>query len=194
MAEKTFSGTRRTVYGGIFLAHLLFLFAVSPGFAEREPYVAPPYVPPPPAVSDLLLIDNGDGTISTPDYSLMWTRKDSYADLGKCLNWHEAVEYVKNLQTGGYRDWRLPRLAELGVIYDNTKENVMAWDRNPEYPLALDEKFAAGAAYWYWSADYDKTRLTDCCARSLYFVTGLEHLRRLSLCADGGVRAVRDIR
>ena len=191
---ENFIMTRFAVCGAIFLMCMAFLADAPPGFAEREPYVAPPYVPPPPPVSDLVLIDNGDGTVSTPDYRLMWARKDSYADLGKCMNWYEAAEYVDNLETGGYRDWRLPRLEELGVIYDNTKENVMAWDHNPEYPLALDEKFAAGAAYWYWSADYDKTDLTDCCARSLYFVTGLVHLRRFSLCADGGVRAVRDIR
>lgn len=166
---------------------------VTPCFAEREPFVAPQYVPPPPPKSDLVLVDNGDGTVTAPDYKLMWSQTDSYAVLGKCLTWNESAEYVKNLKTGGFKDWRLPALEELGVIFDNTQENNLAWDHDPKHLMALNKMFADGAAYWYWSNDYDKTDLADCCARSLYFVTGVVHTRRLSSCDGGGVRAVRDI-
>ena len=37
-----------------------------------------------------------------------------------------------------------------------------------------------------------ETDLTDCCARSFYFVTGMVHVRRFSMCNHGGVRAVRN--
>jgi len=155
-------------------------------------YEAPAYVPPPPPVSKVHLIDNGDGTLSDADSGLMWTQKDSYAHLGKCLNWYQAVEYIKNLRTGGHDDWRMPGISELARIYDNTKESIISMDHDPKHPLALDEKFADGAAYWYWSSDYHETKLTDCCTRTFYFVTGMAFTRRLTMCSKGGVRGVRN--
>ena len=123
----------------------------------------------------------------------MWTQKDSYADLRKCLNWYQANKYVENLEIGGYTDWRLPRVAEYGMIYDNTKKNNMAWDHDENQLLALSEQFADGAAYWYWSAEYNDNELSDCCARIAYFVTGRAFWRNLTNCKNGGVRAVRDL-
>ena len=161
------------------------------GIGPPEPYAAEPYVPPPPRVSKVHLKDNGNGTLTDLDSGAMWTQADSYADLGNCLTWHQSVEYVKNLRTGGYEDWSMPSLMELYSIYDDTKENIKAWDKDPENPLALDEKFADGAAYWYWSADHTVTDLSDCCAHSFYFVTGMSHIRRFSYCQNGGVRAIR---
>jgi hypothetical protein len=158
----------------------------------REPYVAPLYVPPPPPVSRLHLKDNGDGTISDPDSGLMWTQKDSHADLEKCLDWKKSKEYVENLQTAGYDDWRMPSMPEIAGIYDNTKENVMSMDHDPEFPLGLDEKFADGAAYWYWTSDFYETKLADCCARTMYFNTGMGHSRQIKMCTKGGVRGVRN--
>ncbi len=159
----------------------------------HEPYEAPPYVPPPPPQSKVHLTDNKDGTI-TDQQGLMWTVKDSYADLGQCLNWYQSYDYVKGLKTGGHNDWRMPTSWEMYNIYDDTIENVMAWDHDPENPLHLDTHFADGAAYWYWSGDKHDTDLTDCCAPSFYFVTGLSIVRQLSLCMNGGVRAVRKAR
>jgi len=170
----------------------LFWIDVQPSYGEREVYVAPPYVPPPPPKSKVLLVDNEDGTLSTPKYNRMWVKKDSYADLGRCLNLYEAIDYVENLTTAGYDDWRLPGLGELAMIYDNTKESVMGWDHNPEYPLALDKRFADGAAYWYWSLEIEKTDLDGCCATTFYFVNGMPHVRRFISCENGGVRAVRN--
>ena len=96
------------------------------GYIQKEPYVAPPYVPPPPLPSRLNLIDNDDGTITETKSKLMWTKKDSFADLGRCLNWHDSKNYVENLTTGGYTDWRIPKVWEYGEIYDNTKSNVLS--------------------------------------------------------------------
>ena len=169
------------------------VFILNTGVAWTEPYEAPPWVPPPPPKSRVHLVDNGDGTLTETKTRLMWTQKDSYADLGKCLNWYQAKDYVKNLKTGGYADWRLPMVFEYGMIYDDTKENNMAWDHDPDLPLHLSEQFADGAAYWYWSAEYDETDLTDCCTRIAYFVTGRAFSRNLSACTNGGVRAVRGL-
>jgi hypothetical protein len=124
----------------------------------------------------------------------MWTVKDSYADLGQCLNWYQSYDYVKSLRTGWHSDWRMPTSYEMYGIYDDTIENVMAWDHDPENPLHLDTRFADGAAYWYWSGDKEDTDLTDCCAPDFYFVKGFSNVRRLTDCANGGVRAVRNAR
>jgi hypothetical protein len=54
----------------------------------------------------------------------MWTKKDSFADLEKCLNWQESKDYVENLTTGGHSIWRMPLVREYGEIYDN---NPTSW-------------------------------------------------------------------
>ncbi len=58
----------------------------------------------------------------------------------------------------------------------------MAWDHDPAQPLGLSKQFAEGAAYWYWSAEYDENNLADCCARVAYFVTGRAFTRNLANC------------
>lgn len=185
----------------LFLAFVIFLFpqlswAVDPSCLLQSPYVAPPYVPPPELVlkSKVHLIDNKDGTLTDSYTGLMWAQNDSYAELGRCLTYIESIEYVKNLRTGGHTDWRIPTITELSTIYDDTKEYIGSWNHDPNYPLALDEKFGDGAAYWYWSSDCGTTLITQCCAKTLYFVTGLVHVRRFELCNNGGVRAVRNLR
>jgi uncharacterized protein DUF1566 len=112
----------------------------------KPPYEAPEYIAPtlklPPAKVNL--IDNGDGTITDLGRGLMWSQKDSYADLNKCLTWTESLKYVENLKMAKHIDWRIPTIKELATLFDNTQENVMAWDHHPQYPLALDKKFAEG--------------------------------------------------
>jgi hypothetical protein len=169
------------------------MFAGPNPYVHDKPYEAPHYVPPPPPQSKVHLTDNKDGTI-TDQNGLMWTQKDSYADLGRCLNWYQSYDYVKSLKTGGHSDWRMPTSWEMYGIYDETIENILAWDHDPENPLHLNTLFADGAAYWYWSGEKQDTDLTDCCAPSFYFVTGLSNVRRLSMCMNGGVRAVRKVK
>ena len=185
----------QTVACGVLLAGLLApteSLADPTPYLPRAPYEAPPYVPPPPPESKVHLTDNRDGTL-TNNNRLMWTQNDSYADWSRCLNWYESEAYVKQLKTGGHTDWRMPTILELYSIYDDTVENVLAWDHDPKNPLHLDKLFAEGAAYWYWSGEKEDTDLTDCCAYSYYFVKGITNVRRFGFCANGGVRAVRNI-
>ncbi|MBT5631317.1 MAG: DUF1566 domain-containing protein [Nitrospina sp.] len=160
------------------------------------PFEAPQYVEPiqEPEASKLHLIDNEDGTITDRDSGLLWTKRDSYASLGKCLTWQESLDYVKNLDTANFKDWRMPTIKELATLYDPTQQNNMAWDHNPEYPLALDEKFADGAAYWYWASDSAVVEQKRSCAKTLYFVQGFIHLRNIHQCNNGGIRAVRTLK
>lgn len=159
---------------------------------ERGVYEAPPFVPPiREAPEESSLRDQGDGIILDSIKGLMWTRKDSYADLKKCLNWEESLEYVRNLRTGGFDDWRMPKVEELLTLYDPLEDNVLAWDKNPDYPLSMSALFSGGAAYWYWSNECGEHELTRRCAKSVYFVNGQVQIRRMELCNNGGVRAVR---
>lgn len=52
-------------------------------------------------------------TWTDPTTGLMWNGKDN----GTRINWQQAVDYCKNIQWGGYEDWRLPSPKELVGIY-----------------------------------------------------------------------------
>jgi len=54
--------------------------------------------------------------------------------INKCLDYRSSQRYVKNLKTGGYRDWRLPYSNELASLYKN----------EPFFP---DKR-----AKWYWTS------------------------------------------
>ncbi len=66
---------------------------------------------------------------------LMWYILDTQLELRKCLNFDDANEYVKNLDIGGYRDWRLPTTNDLLLILNNA----------PAFP--------ATGAKWYWTSE-----------------------------------------
>ena len=165
-------------------------------YGQRSPYVGPPYQAPPEQLNESRnrFLDNGDGTVTDQESGLFWSKADSYSALGKCLNWHEAKNYVSQLRLGGYEDWDLPTVQELLSIYDAFEDNVISFDHNPEYPLGLNKIFADGAAYLYWSKDTLDLDPSSCCAKSVYFVNGLVTLHRFEMCNKSGVRAVRRIK
>jgi outer membrane protein assembly factor BamD (BamD/ComL family) len=76
-----------------------------------------------------------DGTVTDSATGLMWALLDSQQELGHCVNYDSAVNYVKQLQKGGYRDWRLPSSEELASLY-----------KNPPF-------FPQSGAAWYWTAE-----------------------------------------
>lgn len=128
-------------------------------------------------------LDLENGVIEDTKTGLMWTQRDSYVDLGKSLNWYESDHYVKELSTGGYHDWRLPSLAELGTIYEPSKINKDIYGGK----IRLDPIFAQRGPYKYWSLETEGS----CCARTIAFDYGTirEHHREYS--GSYGVRAVR---
>ncbi len=130
-------------------------------------------------------INDGNGVVKDTRTGLMWTKKDSYADLGKCLNWHESKTYVSGLKTGGFSDWRMPEEKELMSIYDYSYWSLISFDHH--YPLHLDGVFADGAAYWYWVAESADSNN----ARTINFLDGFVTELNRERCRNLGVRAVR---
>ncbi len=130
--------------------------------------------------SDGRYIDHEDGTITDTKTGLMWAKKDSSADLGKCLNWHASKSYVSQLTTGGYSNWRLPSVKEYMGIYEKSKKT---------NGLHFDSIFAVEEGNFYWTSETVGLEK----ARFVFFYNGVvfEYLR--GSCYAKGVRAVRSV-
>ena len=134
-------------------------------------------------LSDGRYIDHEDGTITDTKIGLMWTNKDSYADLGKCLDWNKSRSYVSSLTTGGYNDWRMPTVEELKSIYEKSKNNkTYSGDTIHSDPI-----FASGGGHYYWSSETKGSSR----AREVFFHYGSAGDSNRDDCSNGGVRAVR---
>jgi len=79
-------------------------------------------------------VAHGNGTFTDSKTGLMWSILDSHLELGQCLDYDDAAQYVKSLTAGGYRDWRLPTSSDLAGIYKN----------KPFFPDS--------GASWYWTS------------------------------------------
>ena len=133
--------------------------------------------------SDGRYIDHGDGTITDSSTGLMWTKKDSYADTGGCMDWNVSRNYVSNLSTGGHSDWRIPTVKELKTIFEKSKNN----EDFSGVTTHSDPIFASGGAYWYWSSEtaiFSRFRSVD-------FRGGSAGGDFRDTCRNLGVRAVR---
>lgn len=78
---------------------------------------------------------NGDGTFTDTTTGLTWNLLDTHQELGGCLDYPAAQQYIQSMTTGGFGDWRLPQASELGALYK----------QKPFFP--------ASGAEWYWSAE-----------------------------------------
>jgi hypothetical protein len=98
--------------------------------------------------------DNGDGTISDSKTGLMWIKNDSYLHTGHWLNWHEAKDYVKELNEVGfanYFDWQIPTKDELRSLFESSKTNGSQVGR--EMKIHTDPLFGKNGSGSLWSAN-----------------------------------------
>ncbi|MBQ7705647.1 MAG: DUF1566 domain-containing protein [Selenomonadaceae bacterium] len=63
-------------------------------------------------------IDNGDGTITDTVAKLMWQKEQPAPK-----SYNDVQEMLKTFELAGYKDWRLPTMYEIGLIFDETYEN-----------------------------------------------------------------------
>lgn len=87
---------------------------------------------------------------------IMWEKES------KLMNWDDGMEYAKNLRLGGYDDWRLPTIEELGDIvtlcggifsaYDDENWDEI-WEKNSANETYQSNYRAKGfVSYFYWSS------------------------------------------
>ena len=96
--------------------------------------------------------DNASGVISDKQANLEWLPKDSYGDLGKWINFREAMSYrgtMISVYAGGHNDWRLPTREEaLGLF--NEELNQLDWEGKPVHIHSL---FVAKCARHIWTSE-----------------------------------------
>lgn len=83
--------------------------------------------------------ENGDGTVTDQDTSLMWQQTDD----NTARTWQSAIDYCNDLvlPPGGHSDWRLPDIKELESIVDFSV-----------YNPAIDTAFTGTNTSVYWSS------------------------------------------
>ena len=86
------------------------------------------------------LTDNGAGILALSSSPLMWQKERG----PQFSSWEEADNYVKNLELGGYSDWRLPTEEEFLQLY-------FLFD----YGKAKADELGIEIEGNYWSADKD---------------------------------------
>jgi hypothetical protein len=82
-----------------------------------------------------------NGMVKDSKTGLMWSLIDSTTLLNRCIDYKEALNFVKTLNTGGHTDWRLPAPEELTALY-----------RQKPY-------FPSTSPMWYWTSQTHKRYL-----------------------------------
>jgi hypothetical protein len=98
--------------------------------------------------------DNPNMLISDVSRTSLWLPKDSYGDLGKWINWQEALSYVRlinSVYAGGFSDWRLPNKEEALSLYDETLINE-DWSGEAVH---IHPVFMKKCGNWIWVSDVD---------------------------------------
>ena len=133
-------------------------------------------------------IVNGDGTVTDMNTGLMWQESGDDTERTHI----QAINYCMEVETGGYSDWRLPTIFELGSIIDYGRM----------HPV-LDDGIFHVSPYTYWSVTLltpppNNTNTTTYESQSsprpvaMSFDTGVEILS--SSTAYGYALCVRDVR
>ncbi|MCZ8155320.1 MAG: DUF1566 domain-containing protein [Leptospira sp.] len=105
------------------------------------------YLPP-----QNLLIDNGDGTVTDLNHSLVWQKCTRGTDSTTCANsptllsWADALSYCNSLSLGKY-SWRLPNINEAKKILNR---------RTSVYPAIIDSTvFPSNPNSEFWTSSTD---------------------------------------
>ncbi|MFQ5481413.1 MAG: DUF1566 domain-containing protein [Nitrospinaceae bacterium] len=96
--------------------------------------------------------DNPNGVVSDELTGKFWLPKDAHGDLGKWVNWEEAVSYLQTMcqvYAGGFRDWRLPSKEEALSLYLPETSNLDFEGKT----IHIHPVFVPKAAYFIWTCE-----------------------------------------
>ena len=119
--------------------------------------------------------DNGDGTVTDLNTSLMWQQTPDFNNL---KTWDEAGEYAENLVLAGYDDWRLPTIKELYSLvafYGSMRTQTPYLDTNYfdfQYPDPSTGLRDMDAQYWSGTRYVGTTMRGDQSAFGFNFADG----------------------
>ena len=94
-------------------------------------------------------IDSQDGTITDSQTGLVWSKEDSWQKEEKWVTWDEAMEFARHLvdlELGGRKNWRLPRIEEAKTLYDPEQVIQDKYGKN----IHLDPVFPSGSLGNIW--------------------------------------------
>ena len=80
--------------------------------------------------------------VTDSNTSLQWQDDNGTIASGPKKDWEGAIAYCKALALGGYGDWRLPNVKELGSITDKSRQK----------PAINTAAFKHGTPQYYWSS------------------------------------------
>jgi hypothetical protein len=102
-----------------------------------------------------------------PNTGLMWVRNSNIA--GKKMTWNDALNWVNNLNYGGYSDWRLPTKEELLSFSKRAGTSPSVWFNN--------NGFINVQADFYWSSTTNAYDTTGVYGLSMYSGSALERYK-----------------
>ncbi|MFQ5483552.1 MAG: DUF1566 domain-containing protein [Nitrospinaceae bacterium] len=97
-------------------------------------------------------IDNGDGTVTDRETTLVWTREDTWQRDVRWVSWDEAAEYALTLgqsKFAGYSDWRLPSMEEGMSLLVEASVNKDKYGKE----IYLDPAFPGEGLSTFWVQD-----------------------------------------
>jgi hypothetical protein len=108
--------------------------------------------------------DNGDGTTTDNNTSLMWAQdgNGTGCNNGVAVTWENAIDYCANLTFAGYSDWYLPNIKEL--------ISLVKYDASISAPYIDHTYFPNTQSNLYWSSTTHPFNTTY--ALNVYFSNG----------------------
>jgi hypothetical protein len=122
-------------------------------------------------LGDWIVYDNDTALDSANN--LVWMTQDFRIIERKYpTSWQEARDWVQTMNAkrfGGYRDWRVPTIAEYKMTFDPDRIR-LAFDQNKDYPVGYPKAFQDGGGYGFWAID----EVGEEAAKYFFFVGGYD--------------------
>ncbi len=101
---------------------------------------------------ELRFVDNGNGTVTDNETTLIWLREDTWQQEPRWMTWDEAKDFalqMGQMKFGGYNDWRLPALEEALSLVTSESKNKDKYGKE----IFLDPAFPEGCLATFWCQD-----------------------------------------